>query len=238
MKEGKKVNNLKKSSNYSKWMKISAWAAVALVLFVVIFSIITQILTIVSSPQISFIVVNILQSLFVLVFSSLFIFGFYKIGKQYNSKILKIISLLFIVVYIISFIVQYSYFQQVSAEIGEIYVSKVTSLVAGLPANPTEEQTNQALGSLFQVLMQDENFVEGARIIFGLFIGYCLILGILGILMGVALIKLRDKIVLAKRTGILLIIGVLTSVIIIGLFVLLAAFIMQVMILFKEASKK
>jgi len=234
----KKVKKKTDSGNYSKWMKISAWSAIALVVLVVISTIITQTLSIISGSQLIILWVGILQSFFGLILNGLFFFGFYKIGNRYNSKILKIVSVLIILFYVVSLIVQYSYFQQVSAELGQIYLAKATGLVSSLPANATEEQANQAFSSLFQILLQDEAFVEGARIILFLFIAYSLILGILTILVGVALIRLKEKIHLARQTGILLIVGVLTSIIIVGLFVLLVAFIMQIMMLFRESSKK
>ena len=64
-----------------------------------------------------------------------------------------------------------------------------------------------------------------------------ILISVLSILNGVALLKLKGKVSLAETAGILEIIGGATLIIFIGIFVLLAAYIVEIIMFFK-ASKK
>jgi len=172
------------------------------------------------------------------VLSGLFIFGFYKIGEKYNSKFLKVVAFLIILFYLIFLIVQYSYFNSIAADFSNSYLEKTATLSALEGSNITSSASEELSAQFFNSIANDPNFMSLAYTFFGLLLAYSLILGILNILLGVAFIKLGDKVKLAKVTGILLIVGVATCIILVGFFILIVAWIMQVILLFKEAYKK
>jgi len=232
MKKKKSVN----SENYDKWLKIAAWAPIASIVLTIVFSIVFQIVAFSANPENMPLGLTLSQSIITFILGVLFSFGFYKIGEKYNSKLLRVVMVLMVLLSLITIILQYSYFNFASEELLLNFNEKVQAFNNTIQYSDTSADDVSDL--FFASLFQDSQFVSSFSTIIGSILIYLLISGILSILMGCALIKLKGKIPLAKPTGILLIVGVATSIILVGFIVLFAAWIMQVILMFKEAYKK
>jgi len=64
------------------------------------------------------------------------------------------------------------------------------------------------------------------------------ILVVLGVLFGMGLMKLKEKVSYSKAAGILFIAGSASLIVGVGALALLAGFVLSVILLFKEAGKK
>jgi hypothetical protein len=223
------------SKDYVKWLKIAAWAPIVSIVISIVLSIIFQIIVFSgnsgSTEEIP-LGLNLTQSIISLVLGALFLLGFYQIGKKYNSNLLKVAVVLMIILSLIVIIVQYTYFNSASEDIKINFNEKFQAF------NSTIQSSGESPDQFFTSLFQDAQFVNSLSTLLGAILIYLLVAGLLNILIGSALIKIGDNVRLAKSTGILLIVGVATSIILIGFLVLFVAWIMQIIILFKEAYKK
>lgn len=215
----------------------SAWAGIASV----VISLVTRL---VSLP-----IISIIFTFLSLIFSLFFIYGFFELGKRYNSKFLKIISIIMMalgVVYFISLIVLVvPSFNNLVLLIEEKASSSGLSLVdfQGL----TEEQQT----SFMQDILSNPDFIYelytiGITLAFNL-----LLLFIASITFFISLMKLK-QIKYASLAGkvffisiglfilsfplILIFIGILT--LLLSLCGLFASYIFLIVILFNEAKKK
>jgi hypothetical protein len=164
----------------------------------------------------------------------LVIYGFYILGKRYNSKLLSVLSILAMISLLIGFF-------SIS-----LFGSHLDSSVAQV--NKTIEQYNQSFSSLnySNISTQDLESMkkEFDSKVFSLmvpflvvFVSVLFLYVIYSVLWGIALIKLKDKVRYAKVAGILNIVGALTLFFYFGAFVLLAAFVFEILILFDQAKK-
>lgn len=164
----------------------------------------------------------------------LFIAGFYVIGKRYENKLLKIVSILTIAFVIIFYIVFSIYMTPALVKMASI------SAKSAVDYNFTDlNNLNQEQQELFgSVLLQNPDFISAMRIVVVNSATYFISWIVLSILFGVALIKLRDRVVYSKIAGILQIIGAATLIIFgLGAIVLLAAYIYEFIILYRESKK-
>jgi len=147
----------------------------------------------------------------------LFIYGFIVVGKRYNKRLIRIIGWLVIVVLILLLIFRILFFLAPDIFSGVL---------------PAESFLVEGSGFDLDVL--------GTAVISVLIflIVLVLVFTVLGILFGIGLIKLKDKVKYAKISGILTLIGAACLILGIGILFLFAAFIFGIVLLFKEGSKK
>ncbi|MBP7708122.1 hypothetical protein KA107_00415 [Candidatus Pacearchaeota archaeon] len=162
-------------------------------------------------------------------------YAFFVLGQRYNNKLLRVLSILAMVfgfvllLTLIGFTIHTpSYFNEINQTVIG-YNATLASLNA--TGNFTESQAN--------ILMQEagEKIVELLLPILAIGLVLVIVFIIYIILWGVALTKLDKKVKYAKIAGILTIVGAATLIIFVGLFVLLAAAIFEIMILFDQAKK-
>lgn len=212
-----------------KPLKTGAYCGVALLVIGVISNIITQI-TGYYKIESSF-----LDGIFVLVgwidllLMIFFTYAFVILGKKFKSKLLVVMSWIFIVIMIMILIS--SILGSVVDLISKVSAADVSQNIEGLL---TQVQPNNPdlLGNLTP---EEEKLVATALIISWVVIS--IILGILFILFGIGLLKLGKNVKYAKACGILNIVAGATYIIFIGFAVELAAFIVGVILLFNAAKK-
>jgi len=143
------------------------------------------------------------------VFGILFLYGFYVLAKKYKVKLLEVMIIIFIVLGIISLV------------LGPIYSNYVQNLTESLMiAGQNVQDVLTVLGPFMVIILLS------------------LLVGLTSyILYGVGFIQLGKHIPLAQVTGILMIVGIATLIIFIGLFILIAVYVMQLIILFQESAK-
>jgi uncharacterized membrane protein len=100
--------------------------------------------------------------------------------------------------------------------------------------NLTETQAELFWTELFS----DAEFMALLGSVLLLLVLYLLTWLVISILFGIALIKLRKDVKYAKVTGILEIVGACTSIIIIGIPVLIVAFVFEIVIMLNESKKQ
>ncbi|MBS3092250.1 hypothetical protein J4466_02415 [Candidatus Pacearchaeota archaeon] len=207
-----------------KPLKVAAWSGLFLIILSIIVNIPpyliknTRILNLITSP------IYLITSILAIFFA----YGFVALGKKFNNKLLVVlawigiaISILLSILFLFGTIFSIIGFSQPS-----LSPENFTTNLTGNFSSSYELQ--QSLGSGF------------LGIILGIFIVLIIIvilISVLSILNGVALLKLKGKVSLAETAGILEIIGGATLIIFIGIFVLLAAYIVEIIMFFK-ASKK
>lgn len=163
---------------------------------------------------------------YILVFNA-----FFALGKNYDSGILRVLSVAAVVFLIFSSIF--------------ILISPVVFEDQILVMNQTAFNYNQTIstGNYTDLELSEINsqFVGKILDILMPFLVVLIILGVLFfvyvILFGISLIKLGDRIEYAKVAGILNIVGVCTLLLIVGVFVLIVASILEVLMLFNQAKK-
>ena len=160
-----------------------------------------------------------------------FIIGFYYLGKKYNSTLLKVISILIIIFIILCFLSTITVLSPIILNMTNIVISTASDLGIN-PAIATTEQ-QQLIGA---TLLENTTFVSLLFAIISLFIIYVVLFGILSILLGVGLLRVRKNVRYAKTAGILEIVGGATSIILIGFLVIAVAFIFE-FIIFRNESK-
>ncbi len=207
---------------FSNSMKLAAWCGI----FIFIFSVIVWTVSLFVGDD-----VNLLYNLFSLIFG-LFIYGlmivwysgFIVLGSEFEEgKLLKFISWIFIVILVIGLIILLigSIYSIAS---GEILLSPDTiNLTSNLLDNEANFEGSNFIGALIGLIL----------VIFVLALLFFVLFLILRILFGVGLLKLGDKVPLAKAAGILEIVGACTLIIFVGIFVLLAAMVVEIIMFFK-----
>ena len=175
---------------------------------------------------------SLVQGILVLVFSLVFTFGFYALGKKYNKTLPKVISILIIIFMLVSYFVGLFIVSPTSVDISNIVRDKATSL--GLDLNNLGDSQIQTLGS---ALLSEPGFMTLVLGLLGLLLLYLVVYGILSIFLGISLIKLRKDVKYAKVAGILEIVGGATLIILIGFIPLFIALVYELIILFKESKK-
>ncbi len=156
------INNKKGSAHL--WAKISGILGIALLVFLTIFSLV------VLSLQNS--LVLLFYFIIIMVFSGLYIFGFYKIGKEKESKLLKFSSLLMVIILALI-------------------------LVIGFVLYLTGNQLGEALSSISGTSAGGLVIVLSVLIVLLIFVFI-----ISKILFSIGLIKLKGEVKLAKLSGI------------------------------------
>ena len=170
------------------------------------------------------------------VFVLIFTYGFYVLGKRYESKLLKVISILMISFVVISYLITLAYLNPIAEKVTLITNQLVTD--ANIQLEDLNSLTQEQQESLGLALMQNQEFLSIVWMIVGLFASYFIVWIILSILFGVALIKLKDKVVYSKIAGILEIVGAATLIVFgLGALVLIVAFVYELIILYKESRK-
>jgi len=175
---------------------------------------------------------SIIQGIIINILMIGFIYGFFVLGKRYNSKLLRIISVLIMVLIIISYFASLFVISPVMASFSNLMQQKATSL--GLDVNNLDDTQAKEFS---QALLSDESFAPlVSSLIFPLLI-YVLAMIILYVLFGSALIKLRDKVEYSRTTGILAIVGASLMIILIGFAVMIVAYVFGIVLLYKESRK-
>ena len=150
----------------------------------------------------------ILYQLIILSLSVVALSGFIRLGHIFNNKLLVIIT----------------YIGIIFAIIYALYLI-FGSFIVNIPDIPEPSPPFQNIYDEFL------NFQFISYII------YAIVIGIQSIFFGIALIKLHDKVRYSKVAGILNIIGGATMLIEIGNFVMIAAMILEIILLFESSSK-
>lgn len=218
----------KKSPRKINVFNIAWMAGIGMVIFAILGTIISNILqgnpTLVSGW-------SIIQSVIMLVLSITVSYGFYALGKKYNSTLLKVVSLVMIVLTLVSFLANIF----ILSPLANNAATSVIKIAADMNLNPesmTEEQ-QQAFGA---AVLNDPAFRVILSSILGLLALYVVIFAILSILFGIGLLKIKKQVKYAKVTGILEIIGGATAVILIGFLIMLVAFVYELIILYRESK--
>jgi len=165
------------------------------------------------------IVNNIILSL-ALVSFILFFYGFVILGVRYKRRLLRVISWLFIVLGILGILFQIALL--VFPEILEGIFQK--EAILGI----------KSVGDIPE-FVSEILAVELPILILGTLL--LLIIVVFGILFGVRVLKLRDEVKFAKIVGILNIVGFSLLLVGIGIFVLFASLIFEIILLFGESKK-
>lgn len=163
---------------------------------------------------------------YILVFNALF-----ALGRVYDSKLLRVLSIMAVVFSII-----FSVFILVAPVVFEDQI---------LVMNKTAFNYNQTVstGNYTELELSeiDSQFIGEILDVSMPFLVVLVVLGIFFlvyiILFGVSLIKLGDRVEYAKTAGILNIVGICTLLLIVGIFVLIAASVLETLMLFNQAKK-
>lgn len=151
---------------------------------------------------------SILFSILAVVFGVMFLYGFVFLGKKFNNKLLVVMAWIGI-----SFAAL-------------MFVSGVGINLIGLASAQVDSSFNSGSPEMAFLL----------AFLF-MWIISSLIFGAYSILMGIGIMKLQDKVPLAKATGILNIVAGATYIILIGIVVAFVAYIMQIILMFKASEK-
>ncbi len=194
-------------------------------------------------PYIYFIGILIISILFLIYY-----YGFFVIGKRYNNKLLKVMAVYFMIFVILSGLPLTLYLKNsilsmipFSSEEISSFDGKIKSLEEkyggryNIPEDVLKKELQPAIDKLtvnLEPLIRDV-----LKILIFLHIGFFVFYGIPKIFFGIGLIRLGNKVKYSKVTGILNIVGGASLIIIIGYLVLVAAFILELMLLFVEAKK-
>ena len=137
---------------------------------------------------------------------------------------------------VISYLITLAYLNPIAEKVTLITNQLVTD--ANIQLEDLNSLTQEQQESLGLALMQNQEFLSIVWMIVGLFASYFIVWIILSILFGVALIKLKDKVVYSKIAGILEIVGAATLIVFgLGALVLIVAFVYELIILYKESRK-
>jgi len=181
-------------------------------------------------------IVSSILSLVIYVCSALFFYGFIVVGKKADAKLLKVVSYIFFILSIVGLIISFLF------DVYSVYLAVTNPGMYEVKFSPVLNQTGNSFDS--GGLAATDLFGWIFAIILGiLFVAILMFMSmiVLMILFGVGLLKLGDELPLAKTTGTVKIVG---AVILATLFlffiaipVLIAAYIMEIILLF-QASKK
>jgi len=165
-----------------------------------------------------------------------FYFGFFVVGKKYKKSLLKTFSIYFIIITIVfslASVVLLSNFQSKIVnlqEYGKDYEELLDTYgsVENIPKKVLEER--------YGTEILEDSYAILKYLVIGYFVFFFLY-GIPKIFFGIGLLKLGKKVRYSKVTGILDIVGGATTIIFIGYFVLLVAWIFELILLFSESRK-
>jgi hypothetical protein len=161
----------------------------------------------------------------------IFTYAFYRLGRKYNSKFLRIISIILIALTILGSLLLIFYIDP----IGDSIVNKVrdTSQSLGINVASMTSEQEQLFGA---ALLEDENLMQQIYTFLGIIAAFFIFLSLFSILFGIALLGIRKKVKYAKIAGILEIIGGFTLIIFVGFILMLVAFVFEIIILKREAD--
>ena len=162
-------------------------------------------------------------------------YAFYVLGKRYDSKFLRVLSVILFIFLIVT---------ELFLTLGPIVFKGSLVEIDQIATNYNQTLTNLAANSSLTDAAKQEvlsNLVRDITpiampfilVLLFLFLGYT----VLTILFGVVLIKLGSQVPYSKAAGIVNIVGVCTLIFFVGLFILIAAWILEIMILFDQAKK-
>lgn len=218
-------NKKEKSRKKSDIFKLSAICGVLIIIFTIVGFILSSLLSenvAVSSAW------SIFQGVLVALLTVVFYYGFYALGKKYDSKLLRIMSLIIIIFTVVAYIISLFFLSPVLVEFSSNFYQKV----AQLNMLPSDQQQ-----TAIQNIFSDPSVKGPLTEIIALLGSYLLVFVVCSILFGIALMKLKDRVKHSKVAGILEIVGGATSIIFVGFLVIIVAFIFELIILFKEAEK-
>jgi len=199
-----------------KPLKIAAWAGTLLFLSSIVFSGLSSI----AKPLAIFLpVISMLLSLVLVAF---FYYGFIVLGRKFNNKLLTITSWLFIVMAVLLVII--------------LLIVFLLMIIYLLPLYGMDQSQAQAVFNPF-VEQNKSSFFGVMWGIIGLFLLYVILAGVLSILFGVGLLRLKKNVEYANIAGILHIIAGATFIILIGFFINFLAMIMDIVVLFIASEK-
>jgi hypothetical protein len=165
--------------------------------------------------------------------SLIFFSGFYYLGKRYDSRFLRVVSLLSLLFIVLAFLFNLFF---VSPQMINFRNSFQTSFSNQLSSMGVEAST--LTDSQIQIVVMAEIIPQYTSLFYVLLL-YVVTYLVLSILLGIALIKVGKKAGLALASGILEIVGACTVILFgLGLLVNFAAFICEIVLFFKEDKKK
>lgn len=229
------MNIMKKGEkNLSKRLLTSAWAGIILIILMIIGIIVSLILQ--NNEKLAS-TYSLIHGLIFNLVTLVFFYGFYLIGKKYNSNFLKVTTILMMIFVVVSYLVGIVYINSLVSNAQDEIINLNSTINeqimnSGYDLNSLSEEQSSQIAQLI--------FPEVLKIILPFIIWmavYFLFLFIFSILFGVAFIKISKNVKLAKITGILKIIGAVTAIILIGFIILFVAYILEIIILFKESKK-
>lgn len=216
------------SGNYNTVLKTSAICGILVFVVSILGSIMNQFF--VGSSFLS--VYSIAQSILINVLLIFFIYGFYVLGKIYNNKFLRVMSVLIIISVIIFYLTSLFLISPAANNLTNLMQQKASSL--GLDMNTMGDTQAQAFA---QALLDDTSFSTLMNSLISPLLLCVLMMIVLYILFGSALIKLRGKVEYAKVTGILSIVGASLMIILVGFVVMIVAYVFGIVLLFRESKK-
>jgi len=201
-------------------LKVAAYSGLLVIIIPFFLIILNTILRATGASQTIMTSIAIFNSLIITTLSILFTYGFIIIAKKHNAKLLLVMSWIGIIFGVIFLL--FSLFANFSS-----FLSPV-SAQSNLPTS----SFNTSLTSL-----EAEAAKEIATMILIIFAVISLILGIYTILFGIGLLKLKEDVKYAKPAGILNIVSGATYIILIGWLVQIAAFILELLLLFNASNE-
>jgi len=217
-------DNKKKQIEIKKTLKFSAYSGVLFIAIFFIFAIINQIIT-VSGLENLLVMSSVIFAFLMAFFSLSFIYGFVILGKRFDNKLLVILAYVMIILWILYLILALfgnSLFDFTKITNDPVFQDYISS--SAIDKQLAFEDLSPAA---------QEFIINFAKIV----IVIAILCSVYLVLFGLSLLRLKDKVKYSKVSGILNIIAGITLIIIVGIFVKMIAFILEIMMFF-EASKK
>jgi len=214
--------------------KLAGISGISYLVFIVLGVFISQYL---QAYQSVVVIWSVIQGIMITLFSAVFIYGLYALGKKYGNKFLRVVCISLIFVIIFSYLINISVFstELINAITQAQKVVAENAMNLGLDiSNINALSEDQAQLLISQVLPQVLPLFKNILIMLAI---YILVMFTLSILLGIGLIKLKDKVKYAKTAGILEIVGAVLAIVLIGFLVMFVAFIFEIVLLLKEARK-
>ncbi|MBI2451852.1 hypothetical protein HYV50_02105 [Candidatus Pacearchaeota archaeon] len=158
-----------------------------------------------------------------------FTYGFVVLGKRFKNTLLTVMAWIGVVIGIIIltigfFVTMFSLLGNVSAQTeGNLEEFDFSTFQGNVNINSSGSLTEQEILGLMIILI--------------LWIVISLIIGAYRILFGVGLLKLKDRVQYANTAGILEIVGGATLIVFVGFIPMIAALIVEIIMLFKASEK-
>ena len=223
-----------------KPLKTAAWSGILIFAAFLIYQIVSYIVSMAAPGSSS---LNFLLSVYTiasLIITSLFTYGFYILGIKYNRGFLKICSLLLIIFFIVSSILSIFFLNPLIMGL----VADLESLTSSTAesqgidtATMTNEQSETLNTALLGAIQANPEMIKQTFILLGYLGVLLLIFLVLTVLFYSGMIGLGKQVRYAKLAGIFGIVGLFTAIIFVGLFLLIAAYIFKIIILFSESKK-